>query len=112
MHAKLIECEMDEQPTAPILSAKERIEITLKEHATLCAEKVARLNHRNSILSIVLGGATLFGTLQPTLSAWLVGAGAVIIFLFTWWRYGVLIKLLAGRIGDIERKVNAIAGEE
>lgn len=110
---------------AQILSAKEQIEILLKEYDTLRAEIIARTTGGYQVISI---GAVLFTALLTVVATRTHPAGEVGTKLLRstlfWVALGALvvfagvsmsftyrdINLIAGRIQQIEQKVNRLAG--
>lgn len=102
-------------PEAPpeTLDRKDRITTLLKEYDTLRAESLGRINHRWQMLGLIGAIVAFVSTKGDLLLSWeIVPVYAMILLLLVLWvRSGFHLSALATRIEEIEKKVNAIAGE-
>jgi hypothetical protein len=94
------------------LDSKDKIQILLKEYDTLRAEIIARTNHGFQLTG--LGGAVLMWLVSRPDDArfWVLVATFLMVFGYMGWITFRDISKAAGRIRQIEAKVNKLAGDE
>lgn len=94
------------------LDRKDRITTLLKEYDTLRAEALGRINHRWQMLGLI-GAIVAFVSAKDNLLSWgfIPVYAMVLLLLVLWVRTGFHLSALSGRIEEIEKKVNEIAGE-